>query len=460
MVDGELRIIEDLGILSQFRGTHSTGIAVAGTKGKKTYYNVHKRVMDSSGVIYSKEYGEFLKKSKGISAFIGHCRHATQGEITQENAHPYIIGNIIGAHNGTIREYEPAKNETCTDSFKFYEAIAKDGIEKAVEKIEDGAYALTWFDTETNRLHILRNSRRPLYFLRSSSILYWASERDFLQFVMARHNNMLGTIEAVPDNTLISFDISDWRKETRRAVRHKEKDWTNNTSRRVPRYSNAPWEDYINFETGEVEEEKPPVQQLFLPTNGASGASSTKSAAQSALTFIQGEKEEEKAIPLPFLPSTEKRNFGTSGSELRPAIVTKYGDENAILHYSSVFSPEYMKSTNNILPKKIKAFTSKANDPGKILRYGVMLNEKPHYITPELAVKKLQSGCIFSKKIATIFDHIMWINDDEYVEYEFAEDPFLQEYATTEPVAGGLFYVPQRLLMKQYQNLKDTSPNV
>lgn len=37
---------------------------------------------------------------------MAHTRKATRGEVIKENAHPFVIGNVVGAHNGIIHDHD------------------------------------------------------------------------------------------------------------------------------------------------------------------------------------------------------------------------------------------------------------------------------------------------------------------------------------------------------------------
>lgn len=40
------------------------------------------------------------------STVMAHCRHATTGAVTTKNAHPLMVGSVLGAHNGMVYNHE------------------------------------------------------------------------------------------------------------------------------------------------------------------------------------------------------------------------------------------------------------------------------------------------------------------------------------------------------------------
>lgn len=74
--------------------------------------------LDSSGLSIVKEAGSIKKtcRIKSILApqVIGHTRKATVGDRTKENAHPFHIGDIIGAHNGHVYDHSELNKKNNT----------------------------------------------------------------------------------------------------------------------------------------------------------------------------------------------------------------------------------------------------------------------------------------------------------------------------------------------------------
>lgn len=142
---------------------------------------------------------------------IGHNRWATTGKVNVANAHPFIVDDvIIGVHNGTLEnkyDIDPQR-EFETDSEALYDNIHRLGTKAAVAKVR-GAYALVWWDDETETLNFLRNYQRPLAigFTKDDKTMYWASEAWMLHCLPAREGVTLERIFELPVDTHIQYKI-------------------------------------------------------------------------------------------------------------------------------------------------------------------------------------------------------------------------------------------------------------
>jgi asparagine synthetase B (glutamine-hydrolysing) len=188
-----------LGIMSQLRGTDSTGMIVAGRHGnsKKARHiydvKITKDVVPSGYFLLTTEAYQPFKEIPIATTIVGHCRAATIGSVTVDNAHPFEYGDIVGVHNGTLvgTLADEAKKLGITDSEMFYRELAESTLQKAIDKCGfHSAYAFVWIDKSTNTLNLLRNSRRPLYLMydKHKTTTYWASEKGMLNLLAEREN--------------------------------------------------------------------------------------------------------------------------------------------------------------------------------------------------------------------------------------------------------------------------------
>lgn len=122
------------------RGQDSTGIFSITEKG-----NIHliKDNIKSSNFIETTDYKNFLKDNIYSSRIlVAHNRAATKGNVTAENAHPFLYEDTVLVHNGTIQNHQSIAN-TATDSEALTQKIAKTD-HKSLEEIH-GAYALIYY---------------------------------------------------------------------------------------------------------------------------------------------------------------------------------------------------------------------------------------------------------------------------------------------------------------------------
>lgn len=212
------KTVRNMWVLDQLRGWHSSGVMILKD-------DVPTIIKDTGGPnsFWEREGYEDVWDNEGLLSidtpiFMAHNRHATKGEITAKNAHPFNFRHIWGAHNGSlngdfadrlaIRERDKIRYEV--DTQFLYNHLAHKGIE-ATWLDKGGAAALTWWDDKQKTLNIIRDSLRPLHFSLSKDgkTIVWSSEAWIMQKGMPKNlQNSFGKIEEFPINTLHVFSIN------------------------------------------------------------------------------------------------------------------------------------------------------------------------------------------------------------------------------------------------------------
>lgn len=192
------RIFRDLLRVDVLRGPHSTGVA---SRKRMEQPVVFKKALLPDDLFSLKGAADLFNDFNRNDILLGHNRWATMGKVNHTNAHPFELENIIGAHNGTLRKQHllPDSSKFDVDSENIFHAFEKIGVKETV-KLLDGAFALTWFDRNTNVFNFARNDERTLYycFSEKGKTFYYASEDWMLEGVLARHK--------VAHQGIIAFD--------------------------------------------------------------------------------------------------------------------------------------------------------------------------------------------------------------------------------------------------------------
>lgn len=205
----DVDVFNELLVCDYVRGMDSTGVAGIA---QNDDVSLVKMATDPIYLQAHKKYGDAVRTSH--KAIIGHNRKATLGKVNHANAHPFSFTNITGAHNGTLDSWSrsdlPGWKDYDTDSEALYHCIETKGINEAI-KSQAGAWALSYFNAETNSMCFLRNAERPLCFALSESkkTLYWASEPGMLRWITSRNGIKLDkdTIWCFPENNHWAFEI-------------------------------------------------------------------------------------------------------------------------------------------------------------------------------------------------------------------------------------------------------------
>lgn len=285
----------ELMVATEERGRDATGATILFNDGKYMGLKRGEKVSDFLSVFgESKEcYGSLLKVWREYPQrgriYLGHCRAGTTGDKEDnENNHPIKIGNLVGIHNGVIKNHDEifkklgCKRDGKVDSeaiFRLFEHYTQKGkepftldmIQEIVNKLE-GQYAVTLFNADNlEQVPVFRDGR-PVEFvlLRKYGILLMTSESKFWNRIHFRYERMafyyneihsiklpsfLGNDEIVtacmPDDTALLFDLSkkvgkDTKisdlAESKKTLARNEKEWqTKSTTtyyNRTPPYNN------------------------------------------------------------------------------------------------------------------------------------------------------------------------------------------------------------------------------
>lgn len=188
----DLEAFVDLGIISQLRGMEGAGVwQMKSTGSRKVYENWYKTSCSFQEMLDEisgdKEYKDLMHDIQ-CDVLIGHVRQPTRGKRTSSNAHPFVYNSIVGAHNGTLRDFKYWDNDR-TDSELMFTEMTSRGIVPVLRDLdEDSAYAITVYDFKTNALFFARNEKRPmtLAILKNRNVVFWASEVMMLKLVLTR----------------------------------------------------------------------------------------------------------------------------------------------------------------------------------------------------------------------------------------------------------------------------------
>lgn len=199
---------------TESRGKDAAGVAAMFENGE---YMVIKSGMPSPQLMTTfterdnKTYKNFLNVCRDsgsyVKSYIGHCRKASVGNTWDNvNNHPIRVGDIIGVHNGTLKNHDrifeilSGKRDGEVDSesiFRLFNHFTNEGKEpftidnvKEVGRKLDGSFAVIAANSNNPfQIALLRDARPvELAIVKDYGILMIASEKKFMEMAMFNLN--------------------------------------------------------------------------------------------------------------------------------------------------------------------------------------------------------------------------------------------------------------------------------
>lgn len=213
IIKKDIDFLEDLSIVSMLRGTHSTGVWKSSSFGKKP----SSLARHNTDVIGAFGVNPTLLGDIQNTVFMSHVRHATVGDISEDNVHPFEYDDFVACHNGTLVDPEyNDKDSQLTDSQQFFDkldSVYKENKGSLQDTLADllssldpkSAYAMTVYCKKDDSVLFVHNSKRPLAFAHSDvrKVMYYASEADMLEWLLVRNGVSYSEVLRVAENKVL-----------------------------------------------------------------------------------------------------------------------------------------------------------------------------------------------------------------------------------------------------------------
>ena len=170
--DTREKIVKSLAIAMEERGIDSSGMAFI----KDNSVSIAKKAVHSTAFLQEKGVKKILAVRPEI--ILGHTRQATSGIVNNKNAHPFIKGNIVGAHNGIVSNELEIDGKAEVDSELIFMMLNKNknNFKKTFKRLS-GSFAITWLDiTNPHTVYfVIHDNPLALVYVSELKTIFWAS---------------------------------------------------------------------------------------------------------------------------------------------------------------------------------------------------------------------------------------------------------------------------------------------
>jgi hypothetical protein len=226
---------------------------------------------------------------------IAHTRMTSMGnDVTDENAHPFVEGSVIGAHNGIINNYMQIDRTVNVDSQAVFRLLDSypDAYDRVFPKVS-GSCALSWWDAREPDAMFLVAHNNPMSaaFVPRIKTIFWTSVLEHLEAVLrTAYGNAVQYMEVKKDTIyrIPGDNVYEWQEAK---VEFGTDSWGSSYSSQIRVY------DHGGYGWDDAEEE-----ELWRTGFTSKGLSSVPKATAGSPTAEGG-----TTLPQPMTPEEEAR---------------------------------------------------------------------------------------------------------------------------------------------------------